>query len=85
MGVGEAFSLRGFISRGFISRYFSPVTLQNMLDLDLASDSETNKIRNYFSLYLYIYLLYSVKINYNDVRILSIESVKKTKVPSGLY
>ena len=30
-------------------------------------------------------LFYNVKLNYNDVRMFSIESVKKTKVPSGLY
>ena len=29
--------------------------------------------------------MYNNELNYNDVRMLSIESVKKTKVPSGLY
>ena len=29
--------------------------------------------------------MYNVKLNYNDVRMFSIEYVKKTKVPSGLY
>ena len=29
--------------------------------------------------------MYDVKWNYNDVRMFSIESIKKTNVPSGLY
>ena len=29
--------------------------------------------------------MYNVKFNYNDVRMFSIESDKKTKVPAGLY
>ena len=34
---------------------------------------------------LLAYLLYKVELNYYDVRMFSIESIKKTKVPSVLY
>ena len=50
--------------------------------------------RNTYTVLCYIIILVEksagiiivyVKLNYNDVRMFSIESVKKTKVPSGLY